>query len=58
MDAAGLPLIGVIPEDRRVILAANLGRPLILDHTRGAAAACLNIAKRIEGHRVPIMRIR
>lgn len=27
MDAAGLPLIGVIPEDRRVILAANLGRP-------------------------------
>ena len=58
MDAAGLPLIGVIPEDRRVILSANLGRPLILEGRRGAANACLNIAKRIEGHRVPIMRIR
>ena len=58
MDTAGLPLIGVIPEDRRVILSANLGRPLILDGRRGAANACLNIAKRIEGHRVPIMRIR
>ncbi len=58
MDAAGLPLIGVIPEDRRVILAANLGRPLILEGRRGAANACLNIAKRIEGHRVPIMHIR
>ena len=58
MDAAGLPLIGVIPEDRRVILAANMGRPLILDGRRGAANACLNIAKRIEGHRVPVMRIR
>lgn len=58
MDAAGLPLIGVIPEDRRVILAANMGRPLILEGRRGAANACLNIAKRIERHRVPIMRIR
>ena len=58
MDAAGLPLIGVIPEDRRVILAANMGRPLILEGRRGAANACLNIAKRIEGHRVPVMRIR
>lgn len=58
MDTAGLPLIGVIPEDKRVILAANQGRPLILDSRRGAANACLNIAKRIEGHRVPIMRIR
>ena len=57
MDAAGLPLIGVIPEDRRVILAANMGRPLILEGRRGAANACLNIAKRIEGYRVPIMRI-
>ena len=58
MDAAGLPLIGVIPEDRRVILAANMGRPLILEGRHGAANACLNIAKRIEGYRVPIMRIR
>ena len=58
MDAAGLPLIGVIPEDRRVILSANMGRPLILEGRRGAANACLNIAKRIEGYRVPIMRIR
>ena len=58
MDAAGLPLIGVIPEDRRVILAANMGRPLILEGRRGAANACLNIAKRIEGSRVPFMRPR
>ena len=58
MDAAGLPLIGVIPEDRRVILSANLGIPLVLENNRGAVTACANIAKRIEGHRVPIMRIR
>ena len=58
MDAAGLPLIGVVPEDPRVILSANQGRPLILGGRQGAANACLNIAKRIQGLRVPIMRIR
>ena len=58
MDAAGLPLIGVIPEDRRVILSANLGIPLVLENNRGAVTASANIAKRIQGHRVPIIRIR
>ena len=54
MDAAGLPLIGVVPEDPQVILCANLGRPLATQSRRGAALACWNIARRLEGHRVPI----
>ena len=58
MDAAGLPLIGVVPEDPYVILCANLGQPLTDRGKRGAALACWNIARRLEGHRVPIMRIR
>lgn len=58
MDAAGLPLIGVVPEDSRVMLAANMGQPLILGGRQGAANAFLNIAKRLDGLRVPIMRIR
>ena len=58
MDTAGLPLLGVVPEDKQVILAANQGKPLILSGRRGAANAYLNIAKRLEGQRVPIMRIR
>ena len=59
MDAAGLPLLGVVPEDERVMLAANRGVPLILDcRGKGAALAYLNIAKRLEGLRVPVMRLR
>ena len=58
MDTAGLPLLGVVPEDPQVMLSANLGRPLILGGRQGAANACLNIAKRLQGRRVPIMRIR
>ena len=58
MNAAGLPLIGVVPEDPQVILCANLGQPLTTRGKRGAALACWNIAQRLEGQRVPIMRIR
>jgi septum site-determining protein MinD len=58
MDAAGLPLLGVIPEDPGVMLAANLGQPLILTNHKGAALAYLNIAKRLTGQRVPLMKIR
>lgn len=58
MDTAGLPLIGVVPEDPQVILCANLGLPLTTRGPKGAALACRNIARRLEGDRVPIMRIR
>lgn len=58
MDAAGLPLLGVVPEDSNVMLAANRGEPLILATSRGAAVAYLNIARRILGQRAPLMRIR
>ncbi len=58
MNAAGLPLIGVVPEDPQVILCANQGIPLTSRGHRGAALACWNIAQRLEGRQVPIMRIR
>ena len=58
MNTAGLPLIGVVPEDPQVILCANLGLPLTTRGQRGAALACRNIARRLEGEKVSIMRIR
>lgn len=57
MDAAGLPLLGVVPDDAQVILAANTSQPLILTSRKGAALAYLNIAKRLLGERVPLMKI-
>lgn len=58
MNAAGLPLLGVVPEDPQVILCANLGRPLTSRGKKGAALACWNIAQRLEGQQIPIMKIR
>ena len=58
MDTAGLPLLGVVPEDPAVTLATAAGVPLVLSTYKGAAPACLNIAKRLLGQRVPLLRIR
>lgn len=58
MDEAGLPLLGVIPEDPTVTMAAAKAMPLILFTYKGAAPAYLNISKRILGQRVSLLRIR
>ena len=55
MDTAGLPLLGVIPEDLNMTLAATFGHPLLSYRKRCAAAkACRRIAKRIQGFPEPI----
>ena len=57
MDALGLPLIGIIPEDPKVMLSASRGTPIILLEKKGAARAYYNISRRILGEQVPPMRI-
>ena len=58
MDTAGLPLLGLVPEDRHVQLAAAAGRPVAQLTDRGAARAYANIARRLDGQQVPLARIR
>ena len=57
MDTAGLPLLGVVPEDSSVTAASVTGVPLVLLTNKGAALAYLNIARRLMGQRVPLLRI-
>lgn len=56
MDSVGLPLLGLVPEDPMVMLAAARGCPLVLAATEGAAEACLRIARRLRGVTVPLMK--
>lgn len=56
IDTAGLPLIGVIPEDSEVPAALNRGIAL-RDFNFYAARAYENIARRLSGEKVPLMRI-
>lgn len=55
MDASGLALLGVVPEDKDVIACGNQGKVLML-HSRGPArTAYNNIARRIRGERVSLL---
>lgn len=54
MDSAGLPLLGIVPEDENVVFAAAFGQPLLGYTDKGAASACRRIAQRLEGKRVKV----
>lgn len=57
MDGAGLPLLGIVPEDEDMIACANCGKSIFSVKRSGAARAFSNIARRLEGERVPLMKI-
>ena len=56
MDEVGLPLLGIVPTDPNVSLAAALGRPMIKYSHFGATAAYKRITKRILGMQVSISK--
>lgn len=59
MDKAGLPLLGVVPEDDALPLSLNQGTPLLLaEGYSPAAAAYRNIATRLQGGKAPLLRIK
>ena len=59
MDKAGLPLLGVVPEDDALPLALNQGSPVLLAEGRGpASCAYRNIAIRLQGGKAPLLRIK
>ena len=57
IDISGLQLLGVIPEDEDVIACAGSGKSVVRYKKSGAAQAYRNIARRLEGERLPLMRV-
>ncbi len=57
MDAAGLPLLGVVPEDEDLPALLGKGEVDGFGYYSGARRACRNIARRLCGEKVPLMKI-
>ena len=57
IDTAGLPLLGVVPEDDDLPLALGRGIPLLFIYNRCASVAYRNIARRLCGEKVKLMKI-
>ena len=57
LDILAVTLLGVIPEDGRILVASNQGLPLVMHSVNGASAgeAFRNIARRLDGEAVPFL---
>ncbi|HEY9647094.1 MAG TPA: septum site-determining protein MinD [Chroococcidiopsis sp.] len=55
-EILAIPLIGVVPDDEKVIVSTNRGEPLVLSQTLSLAGiAFSNIVRRLEGETVPFL---
>lgn len=57
-EILAVQLLGVVPDDERVIVSTNKGEPLVLSETPSLAATAFdNIVRRLEGERVPLLSL-
>ena len=50
-------LLGVVPDDERVVISTNRGEPAVMDDSSLAGQAYRNIARRLMGEDIPIMNL-
>ncbi|MBE9222663.1 septum site-determining protein MinD [Cyanobacterium stanieri LEGE 03274] len=56
LDLLVVPLIGIIPDDKRIITSSNRGEPLVLNKEPSLPGIAIkNIAKRLEGADIPYL---
>jgi septum site-determining protein MinD len=57
VDLLAIHLLGIVPEDKGVIISTNKGTPIVLDNNNLAGQAYRNIAKRLMGETVPLLEL-
>ena len=57
IEFLAIDLLGVVPEDESIIVAANKGVPLAYEQSSKAGQAFRNIARRLTGEAVPFLSI-
>lgn len=57
IDILAIGLIGVVPDDEKIIVSTNRGEPAVTDDKSAAGQAYRNIARRLEGEEVPFMTL-
>ncbi len=55
IDILAVDLLGVVPDDEKIVISTNRGEPAITDNKSLAGQAYRNITRRILGEQVPIM---
>lgn len=57
IDILGVDLLGIVPDDERIIVSSNRGEPVVTEDSSQSGQAYRNIAKRIIGEEVPLINL-
>ncbi|WP_213973991.1 septum site-determining protein MinD [Tepidanaerobacter acetatoxydans] len=57
IDILAIELLGVIPEDEKIVISTNRGEPAVADESSKAGQAYRNMIRRLEGEEIPLMKI-
>ena len=55
VDLLAIHLLGIVPEDKAVLISTNQGTPIALDNKSLAGQAYQNIARRLMGEEIPLL---
>jgi len=58
VELLAIDLLGIVPEDREILVATNRGVPIALDGKTSAGQAYRNIAGRLLGQEIPFMALK
>ncbi|MEF9934592.1 MAG: septum site-determining protein MinD [Clostridium sp.] len=56
-DILAIKLLGIVPDDEKIVVSTNRGEPAVMDNDSKAGQAYKNIAKRITGEEVPLLNL-
>lgn len=56
-DILAIKLLGIVPDDEKIVMSTNRGEPAVMDKDSKAGQAYRNIAKRITGEEVPLLNL-
>ncbi|QCX32488.1 septum site-determining protein MinD [Caloramator sp. E03] len=56
-DILAIKLLGIVPEDEKIVISTNRGEPVVTDENAKAGQAYKNIVRRILGEEVPFMEL-
>jgi septum site-determining protein MinD len=57
IEILAIDLIGIVPEDEGIVVSTNRGEPIALNDNAKAGQAYRNIARRIMGEELPMMKL-
>ncbi len=57
VDVLAINLIGIVPDDEKIVVSTNRGRPAVLENGSLAGQAFRNIADRLTGKEIPFMSL-